>query len=127
MSTINEKEQDVPETIDTPCAEMTEEPLEDTVAETAIPLGGNCLEDTNENDAAPLTVVPEAPLAVLVTEEVCDDTDKKKDKKKKKKAQKKSKKKDKKAKKKDKKKAAKKAKKEKKDKKNKKKNDKKKK
>lgn len=71
MSTINEKELLEEEIIagvnDTPCADTTEEIL----AETAIPLAGECAEDAPQAE--------EAPLAVLVTELV----EKKKDKKKK--------------------------------------------
>lgn len=117
MSTINEKELLEEEIIagvnDTPCADTTEEIL----AETAIPLTGECAEDAPQTE--------EAPLAVLVTELV----EKKKDKKKKKKDDKKDKKKKdkKKAKKKKADKKAKKAKKDKKAKKNAKKKDKKKK
>lgn len=77
MSTINEKELLEEEIIagvnDTPCADTTEEIL----AETAIPLTGECAEDAPQTE--------EAPLAVLVTELV----EKKKDKKKKKKKAKK--------------------------------------
>lgn len=75
MSTINEKEQLEEEIIagvnDTPCADTTEEIL----AETAIPLTGECAEDAPQAE--------EAPLAVLVTELVEKKKDKKKDKKKK--------------------------------------------
>lgn len=114
MSTINEKEQLEEEIIagvnDTPCAGTTEEIL----AETAIPLAGECAEDAPQAE--------EAPLAVLVTELVEKKKDKKKDDKKDKKKKDKKKAKKKKAAKK-----AKKAKKDKKAKKNAKKKDKKKK
>lgn len=112
MTTANDKEQTIPETNDPLYPVPDEEIVDQAAEETAIPLGGECLEE----DAVPVDEEAEAPVNEETPVAKEDEkADKKKDKKKKDK--KKPSKKEKKAKKKEKKKAEKKAKKEKKEKK----------